>query len=118
MKITQERLKQVIKEELEVILTNEEAGEMFGEEVHAQLEGPELNEVAEFADASFIDALQLVLQTAIQMGKTFGPALLVGFLAQMGYDAFTVATAKDVLSKSQDTETLIDIIKKEITREL
>jgi hypothetical protein len=33
MKITKAQLKQIIKEELEVTLTNEEAGEMFGDEV-------------------------------------------------------------------------------------
>jgi hypothetical protein len=32
------QLKQIIKEELEVVLTNEEAGEIFGEDVQAQLE--------------------------------------------------------------------------------
>ena len=38
MKITKSQLKKIIKEELEVTLTNEEAGEMFGEEVQAQIE--------------------------------------------------------------------------------
>ena len=33
MKITTERLKEIIKEEIEVTLTNEEAAEMFGDEV-------------------------------------------------------------------------------------
>ena len=41
MRLTQEALKQIIKEELEVVLTNEEAGEIFGEEVQAQLEADE-----------------------------------------------------------------------------
>ena len=41
MKLTKDRLKQIIKEELEVVLTNEEAGEIFGEEVQAQLEADE-----------------------------------------------------------------------------
>ena len=40
MKITKNRLKQIIKEELEVTLTNEEATEMFGESVGTQLEEP------------------------------------------------------------------------------
>ena len=34
-------LKKIIKEELEVVLTNEEAGEFFGEDVQAQLEADE-----------------------------------------------------------------------------
>ena len=38
MKITKAKLKQIIKEELEVVLTNEEVEEMFGEEVRAQVE--------------------------------------------------------------------------------
>ena len=38
MKITQSQLRQIIKEELEVVLTNEEAGEIFGEEVKEQLD--------------------------------------------------------------------------------
>ena len=38
MKITKTQLKQIIKEELAVILTNEEAGELFGEAVEAELE--------------------------------------------------------------------------------
>jgi len=40
-------LKKLIKEELEVILTNEEAGEMFGEEVEAQLNEMEAERVDE-----------------------------------------------------------------------
>jgi hypothetical protein len=38
MKITKARLKQIIREELQVTLTNEEAGEMFGDEVQERLE--------------------------------------------------------------------------------
>jgi len=37
MKITKAELRKIISEELEVVLTNEEAGEMFGEEVQSQL---------------------------------------------------------------------------------
>jgi hydroxypyruvate isomerase len=40
-------LKKLIKEELEVILTNEEAGELFGEEVEAQLNEMEAERVDE-----------------------------------------------------------------------
>ena len=40
-------LKKLIKEELEVTLTNEEAGEMFGEEVEAQLNEMEAERVDE-----------------------------------------------------------------------
>ena len=44
MKITKAKLKQIIKEELEVTLTNEEAAEMFGEDVREQLEEKPLDE--------------------------------------------------------------------------
>ena len=43
MKITKQQLKQIIKEELEVILTNEEAGELFGEELEEILNEKDLN---------------------------------------------------------------------------
>jgi len=47
MKITKARLKQIIKEELQVVLTNEEVEEMFGEEVRAQVEAMEKEEIDE-----------------------------------------------------------------------
>jgi hypothetical protein len=41
MKTTKNRLKEIIKEELQVTLTNEEAGELFGHEVQEELEQQE-----------------------------------------------------------------------------
>lgn len=41
MKTTKAKLKQLIKEELQVVLTNEEVEEMFGEDVRAQVEESE-----------------------------------------------------------------------------
>jgi len=38
MKVTKSQLKQIILEELEVVLTNEEVEEMFGEEVRKEVE--------------------------------------------------------------------------------
>ena len=38
MKVTRAKLKQIIKEELQVVLTNEEVEEMFGEEAREQVE--------------------------------------------------------------------------------
>tara|TARA_Y100001972_G_scaffold126731_1_gene181343 strand:- start:199 stop:429 length:231 start_codon:yes stop_codon:yes gene_type:complete len=38
VKITKTRLRQIIKEELQVILTNEEAADFFGDDVLEQLE--------------------------------------------------------------------------------
>ena len=49
MKITKAKLKQIIKEELQVILTNEEVEEMFGEEVRAQVEAMEGKEITKEA---------------------------------------------------------------------
>ena len=44
MKISKTELRKIISEELEVILTNEEVGELFGEEVQQQLEGDDHGE--------------------------------------------------------------------------
>jgi len=49
MKITKAKLKNIIKEELEVVLTNEEVEEMFGEEVRAQVEAMESKEITKEA---------------------------------------------------------------------
>jgi hypothetical protein len=49
MKITKAKLKQIIKEELQVVLTNEEVEEMFGEEVRAQVEAMESKEITKEA---------------------------------------------------------------------
>jgi CO dehydrogenase/acetyl-CoA synthase epsilon subunit len=69
MKITKSQLKKLIKEELEVTLTNEEAGEMFGENIEAQL-----NEVDDLmADP---EKLGIILQALGQMAYNFTPAVL------------------------------------------
>ena len=47
MKITKGRLLEIIKEELQVTLTNEEAGELFGYEVQEELEQQETIEEQE-----------------------------------------------------------------------
>jgi hypothetical protein len=44
MRISKTKLKQIIKEELQVVLTNEEVEEMFGEEVREQVEAIEEEE--------------------------------------------------------------------------
>ena len=82
MKISKAQLKQIIKEELEVTLTNEEAGEMFGEEVQSQLEEQELNEddpamLASMLDPETIEALKIIAQAGMKMGKELlAPAAL------------------------------------------
>jgi hypothetical protein len=65
MKITKTKLKQIIKEELEVVLTNEEVEEMFGEEVRAEVEAMESKEITKEAimeeiqsDPALLDAIE------------------------------------------------------------
>jgi hypothetical protein len=65
MKITKAKLKNIIKEELEVVLTNEEVEEMFGEEVRAQVEAMESKEITKEAimeeiqsDPALLDAIE------------------------------------------------------------
>ena len=65
MKITKAKLKQIIKEELQVILTNEEVEEMFGEDVRAQVEAMESKEITKEAimeeiksDPALLDAIE------------------------------------------------------------
>jgi hypothetical protein len=47
MRVSKTKLKQIIKEELQVVLTNEEVEEMFGEEVREQVEAMEEGEIEE-----------------------------------------------------------------------
>ena len=65
MKITKAKLKEIIKEELQVVLTNEEVEEMFGEEVRAQVEAMESKEITKEAimeeiqsDPALLDAIE------------------------------------------------------------
>ena len=84
MKTTKQQLRQIIKEELEVILTNEEAGELFGEGVEAQLEEEELNEVD-------MSQVQIIMDAFAQIGLNLSPAIIMGL---MGY-AFKQAIDAD-----------------------
>jgi len=111
MKISKAKLKQIIKEELEVTLTNEEAGEMFGEEVQAQLEEQEepLNE-----DPSYAEALQLVGQAFAQMASTFGPVMIAGLFLKVAKDAFTKARSEDPVATQTDTDRVGDLFEQEV----
>ena len=74
MKITKSQLKQIIKEELEVTLTNEEAAEMFGEDVREQLEDQELNEGLEtFLSHMNPEDLGLIIKVLGQVAYNFSP---------------------------------------------
>ena len=101
MKLTKAQLKQLIKEELEVTLTNEEAGEMFGEDVQAQLEEQEepLNE-----DPSYAEALQVMVQAAAKIASIFGPTMTAGLFLKVAKDAFIKARSKDPVATQTDTD--------------
>ena len=76
MKITKARLKQIIKEELEVTLTNEEATEMFGEDVREQLEEKPLDEGLEtFLSHMNPEDLGLLIKVLGQVAYNFSPAV-------------------------------------------
>jgi len=84
MKTTKQQLRQIIKEELEVILTNEEAGELFGEGVEAQLEEQELNEdlgqLPELANmlGANPEELMIVLKAFAKAGANIGGGVAAG----------------------------------------
>jgi len=89
MKTTKQQLRQIIKEELEVILTNEEAGELFGEGVEAELEEQELNEddpamIASMLDPETIEALKLIAQVGVKIGKETLTPVALGLLGVAG----------------------------------
>ena len=84
MKTTKQQLRQIIKEELEVILTNEEAGELFGEGVEAQLEEQELNEdlgqLPELANmlGANPEELMIILKAFAKAGANIGGGAAAG----------------------------------------
>ena len=68
MKITTDRLKEIIKEEIEVTLTNEEAAEMFGDEV--------VEEIDEGIENLTPDNLQMAFEMVMQVAKNLAPAAI------------------------------------------
>ncbi len=102
MKITKAKLKQIIKEELEVTLTNEEATEMFGEAVGTQLEEQELNEDMETLMQNLTpENLDLLWRALVKMGTTIGLPILARFLGRLGYEAAATALAKDPMERGE-----------------
>ena len=75
MKITTERLREIIKEEIEVTLTNEEAAEMFGDEV--------LEELDEGIENVTPENLQMAAEAFIQVAKAFSPAVVIPAILAM-----------------------------------
>ena len=79
MKITTDRLKEIIKEEIEVTLTNEEAAEMFGDEV---LEG--IDEGLENLTPQNLQmAFEMVMQVAENIAPAAIPAATITMLKQL-----------------------------------
>ena len=80
MKLTTEQLKKMIKEELEVTLTNEEAGELFGEELEQKLD--ELGGAGSAGDwdrqldEADVSDMQIIAQAFAQIGLNFSPVVL------------------------------------------
>ena len=111
MKITKAKLNQIIKEELEVTLTNEEAAEMFGEGVRAQLEEQQLNEILSPEQAA---ELPMVIDGLLGMSYTFAAPMLAALLARLGFEAGATAMAKDALER-KDKNWLLDFIHTEVS---
>jgi hypothetical protein len=102
MKITKRQLKQIIKEELEVVLTNEEAEEMFGQDIRAQLEEQQLNEDMDTLMQNLTpENLDLLWRAMVKMGTTFALPMLAALLARLGYEAGATALAKDALARKE-----------------
>ena len=115
MKITKAQLKQIIKEELEVTLTNEEAGDMFGETVSAQLGKKELNEDMDTLMQNLTpENLDLLWRALVKMGTEIGLPILAAFLGRLGYEAAATALAKDPMERG-DKNWLVNFIYDEVT---
>jgi len=101
MKITTERLKEIIKEEIEVTLTNEEAAEMFGDEV---VEG--LDEGIPGIENITPDNVQMAVEALMQVAETFSPAVIVPalytMLKQLGEPACEKEDIQEALGMDQE----------------
>ena len=112
MKITKAKLKQIIKEELEVTLTNEEATEMFGESVGTQLEEPLDAGLEALAADLAPQKIAMMVEALLQIGYNFAAPMLAAFLARIGYEAG--ATAWQGPLKRKDKNWLMDFLTHEI----
>jgi len=114
LKMTKAKLKQIIKEELEVTLTNAEATEMFGEDVREQLEEKPLDEGLE-ALAADLDPqrVAMMVEALLQIGYNFAAPMLAAFLARIGYEAG--ATIWQGPLKRKDKNWLVNFIYDEVT---
>jgi hypothetical protein len=119
MKTTKQQLRQIIKEELEVVLTNEEAGELFGEGVEAELEEQELNEdLTTIMQNLTPENLELIVRSIIQVGTTFGVPMLIAALVKLGIEAAQAARMAGKAAPmigDKDSGRLVDFLYNEIT---
>jgi hypothetical protein len=72
MKVTKTQLEKLIKEELEVTLTNKEAGELFGEAVEEKLNEMEAEQLDEVLDPE----MMTIAQAFAKIGYNLSPAIL------------------------------------------
>ena len=119
MQITKERLKEIIKEELEVTLTNEEAGELFGETVQEQLDEQQLNEdFVSMLQNITPENLQIVANAMIKMGTEMGPLMLAAALGAIGIEAakaaMTANKAEDLVDQ-KEAGGLVQFLEDELT---
>ena len=83
MKITTDRLREIIKEELEVTLTNEEAAEMFGDEILEELDEGIDEGVENITPANLQMAFEMVMQVAENLAPAAIPAATIAMLQQL-----------------------------------
>ena len=119
MQITKERLKQIIREELEVTLTKEEAGELFGESVQEQLEEQQLNEdLVSMLQNITPENIEIVSNALIKMGRETGSLMLAAALGAIGIEAakaaMTANKAENLIDKKEATG-LVQFLEDELT---
>ena len=105
--LSKAKLKQMIKEELEVTLTNEEAGELFGETVEEQLEGQEVNEMIDLPSMLGISPgelsdVALVLLSFGQIAANLAPAAILGGIGAMLMGPDKEEKAKEIVDKAEN----------------
>ena len=101
MKITKGKLKQIIKEELEVVLTNEEVEEMFGEEVRAQVEAMESKEITKEAIMEEIQSDPALLDAIGKLTDSIdGLDVSIDFLAFLVVDPILTSTGSSSIGTS------------------
>tara|TARA_R100000664_G_C2634856_1_gene62649 strand:+ start:37 stop:411 length:375 start_codon:yes stop_codon:yes gene_type:complete len=108
MKITKAILKQIIKEELQVVLTNEEVEEMFGEEVRAEVEAMESKEITKEAIKEEIQSDPALLDAIEKLADSIGELdVSIDFLsaAFTGESGISIGAAQKQLGRAYRPKT-------------